>query len=366
MSKESYEHKLYKHCEEKDADAVAWAFVNKEKMVKFPFKFPTLLPNELRANILYAGLCHSDVLTVREQWGPAMFPLAPGHEIVAEVSQVGKDVKDYKKGDLVGFGTMRDCCHKCKYCKAGDEELCTGCEEPFTYGFHWGGYATAIQQPAEFFFHLPKEFDISKGAPLFCAGATTYRPMSLYLKPGMNTAVLGFGGLGHLAVQFLKKLGHEVSVFTTTNSKEALIKKLGGDHIILSNDNKQMDDAKGKFDFIINTIPTAKGFDKYFACVAKGGYFVQVGQPALDDSSIGCTCWDLVVKEVKLVGSCVAPRHTIKDMVKICVDKKVYPMVEEFAFDDFPKAFDKLEKGKPQFRCVVNCGEYAKKHGLFK
>ena len=131
MSKESYEHKLYKNCEEKDADAVAWAFVNKEKMVKFPFKFPKLLPNELRANILYAGLCHSDVLTVRELWGKAMFPLAPGHEIVAEVSEVGSEVKDYKKGDLVGFGTMRDCCHKCKYCKAGDEELCTGCEEPF-------------------------------------------------------------------------------------------------------------------------------------------------------------------------------------------------------------------------------------------
>ena len=121
--KENYEHKLYTHCEEKDADAVAWAFVNKEKMVKFPFKFPPIAANEVRANILYTGLCHSDVMTVREHWGPAMFPIAPGHEIIGEVSLVGSDVKDFKKGDLVAFGTVRDSCGKCRYCKKDREEL---------------------------------------------------------------------------------------------------------------------------------------------------------------------------------------------------------------------------------------------------
>ena len=121
---EKYDHPLYKHVkDEKEADAVAWAFVNKEKVVKFPFKFPPLGPKELRANVLYFGLCHSDVLTVREGWGPAPFPLAPGHEIVAQVSQVGSDVKNYKKGDLVGFGTFRDACEKCRFCKEGREEL---------------------------------------------------------------------------------------------------------------------------------------------------------------------------------------------------------------------------------------------------
>ena len=152
---EKYEHPLYKHVDnEKDADAVAWAWVNKEKCVKFPFKFPPLGPKELRANILYLGLCHSDVLTVREGWGPAQFPLAPGHEIVAQVSEIGSEVKNYKKGDLVGFGTLRDACEKCRFCKQGLEELCRDVKEPFTYGLYWGGYATAIQQPADFFLPL--------------------------------------------------------------------------------------------------------------------------------------------------------------------------------------------------------------------
>ena len=121
--KETYDHPLYKHCEEKDADAIAWAFVNSKKMVRFPFKFPELGPDEIRANVLYTGLCHSDVLTVRSLWGPAPYPIAPGHEMVCEVSQVGANVKDFKKGDLVGFGTQRDSCDKCKWCLNGQEEV---------------------------------------------------------------------------------------------------------------------------------------------------------------------------------------------------------------------------------------------------
>ena len=258
---EKYDHPLYKKVEdEKDADAVAWAWVNKEKCVKYPFKFPPLAPRELRANVLYLGLCHSDVLTVREGWGPCQFPLAPGHEIVAEVSEVGSDVKNYKKGDLVGFGTLRDACEKCRFCKIGQEELCRDVKDPFTYGTYWGGYATAIQQPAEFFFHLPEKFDLTKGAPLFCAGITTFYPMKKFLKEGMKTAVCGIGGLGHLALQFLNKMGYESTAFTSSPNKIDLIKSLGATHVVVSTDPKQMEAVKDSFDFIINTIPTDKVF----------------------------------------------------------------------------------------------------------
>ena len=236
---EKYEHPLYKKVDdEKDADAVAWAWVNKEKCVKFPFKFPPLEPRELRANVLYLGLCHSDVLTVREGWGPCPFPMAPGHEIVAEVSEVGSEVKNYKKGDLVGFGTLRDACEKCRFCKLGQEELCRDVKDPFTYGTHWGGYATAIQHPAEFFFHLPENFDLAKGAPLFCAGITTFYPMKKFLKEGMKTAVCGIGGLGHVALQFLSKMGYEVTAFTSSPSKIDRIKGLGATHVVVSTDPK--------------------------------------------------------------------------------------------------------------------------------
>ena len=364
---EKYDHEIYKHCEEKDADGIAWAFVNKQKMVKFPFKFPAVGPKELRANILYAGLCHSDVLTVRELWGPTTFPLAPGHEIIAEVSQVGSEVKNFKKGDLVGFGTMRDCCEKCDNCKEGKEEICTAEGEHFTYGKYWGGYATAIQQPADFFFHLPEKFDLARGAPLFCAGVTTYFPMEKFLKPSMKkTAVVGIGGLGHVAIKFLKSLGHEVTAFTSTPSKIDMIKQLGADNVVVSTDPKQMAAVADTFKFIINTLPIKDGFADYLHCTAPGGVFVQVGLPSVYDEGLKFPPAEIVIKEVMIVGSCVGPRQVIKNMLPLCVEKDIYPIVEEFDFEDFPKAFDKLENGKPHFRCVVNVKDWAEKHGFKK
>jgi D-arabinose 1-dehydrogenase-like Zn-dependent alcohol dehydrogenase len=364
---EKYDHEIYKHCpDEKEADGIAWAFVNKEKMVRFPFKFPEVGPKELRANILYAGLCHSDVLTVRELWGKTTFPIAPGHEIIAEVSQVGSEVTDYKKGDLVGFGTMRDCCEECAHCKEGREEICTAKGEHFTYGKYWGGYATAIQQPAAFFFHLPEKFDLARGAPLFCAGITTYFPMEKYLKPGMKAGVVGIGGLGHVAVKFLKKLGHEVTAFSSSPNKVQSIKDLGVDNVIISTDDEAMKAAEGTIDFMINTLPIKDGFDKYFKTMASGGYFVQVGLPPHEDMNLSFPCALLVIKEITIVGSCVGPRPVIKKMLPLCVEKDIYPIVEEFPFEDFPKAFDKLENGRPHFRCVVNVKDYAEKNGFKK
>jgi uncharacterized zinc-type alcohol dehydrogenase-like protein len=365
--KENYEHKLYTHCEEKDADAVAWAFVNKEKMVKFPFKFPPIAANEVRANILYTGLCHSDVMTVREHWGPAMFPIAPGHEIIGEVSLVGSDVKDFKKGDLVAFGTVRDSCGKCRYCKKDREELCRDVEEHYTYGYHWGGYATALQQPASHFFHLPPNFKIEKGAPLLCAGITTYYPMKKFLKDGMNTAVIGIGGLGHIAIKFLKKLGHEVTAFTTSPNKIDMIKKeLGADHVVISTDEKQMKEVADKFDFIINTLPTRDGLEKYINTLCGEGIFAQVGMPPVNACSFNLDAFTLVVKEAVFVGSNVGPNWCINQMLPLCAEKDIYPIVEEFSFEDFPKAFDKLENGRPHFRCVVNVKDWAEKHGFKK
>ena len=362
-----YEHSLYKYVpEEKDADAVAWVWLNKNKCVKFPFKFPPLRPKELRANILYLGICHSDVLTVREGWGPCQYPLAPGHEIIAEVSEIGSEVKNYKKGDLVGFGTLRDACEKCRFCKEGLEELCRDVKDPFTYGTYWGGYSTALQQPADFFFHLPEGFDLAKGAPLFCAGITTFYPMKKYLKEGMKTAVCGIGGLGHLALQFLNKMGYDVTAFTSSEGKIEMIKQLGATHVIVSTDEKQMETVKDSFDFIINTIPTDKVFKQFFGCLQRGGIFVQVGQPDFNEGTLGVNCFEIICKECTLVGSLTGPRPVIKEMIKICAEKNIYPIVEEYSFDDLPKAFDKLENGKPHFRCVVNAKDYAEKHGLKK
>jgi D-arabinose 1-dehydrogenase-like Zn-dependent alcohol dehydrogenase len=361
---ENLEHPLYKHCDIKEADGVAWAFVNKDKMIKYPFQFPEIAPDEIRINVLYAGLCQSDVHTVREVWGPCQFPLVPGHEIIGEVSLIGSEVKDFKKGEIVGFGTMRDCCGNCKFCKKGKENLCLDAD--FTYGLYWGGYATAMQQPAKFYFHLPEGFKIEKASPLFCAGITTFYPIEKYLNEEIQTTgVIGCGGLGHMAIQFLHKMGKHVTAFTTSEKKIDLLKKLGADKIIISTDQNQMKAARGTIEFLINTIPNDIDFQPYISCVERGGKFVQVGMPS-DNDNMKINVNGLVVSEIEIIGSMVGPRHSINKMIDFCSKNDVYPIVEEYSFEEMPKAFEKLEHGKPHFRCIVNVKDYADKNGLRK
>jgi D-arabinose 1-dehydrogenase-like Zn-dependent alcohol dehydrogenase len=332
-------------------------------MVQFPFKFPEIAPDEVRVNVLYAGLCQSDVHTVREIWGPCQYPIAPGHEIIGEVSLVGKDVKDFKKGEIVGFGVMRNCCEKCKFCQRGDDNLCRDGDN-FTYGLHWGGYATAMQQPAKYFFHLPEGFKYEKAPPIFCAGITTYFPMEKYLNKNMKTTgVVGCGGLGHMAIKFLHKMGKHVTAFTTSEKKVDLLKSLGADKVVISSKPEEMKAAAGTIEFLINTIPNDVDFQPYFNCVERGGVFVQVGMPAENDT-LKLNINVLVGTAVQVVGSVIGPRETIRNMLKFCAEKDVYPICEEFPFEEMPKAFEKLENGRPFFRCVVNMKDFAEKNGL--
>lgn len=367
MTEEHYDHELYKYTPEiKDADAVAYAFVNKEKTVHFPYKQPVLEGHEIRANILYAGLCLSDSKTGRSRWGPAHYPIAPGHEIIAEVSEVGKDVTNFQKGDKVAFGTLRAACDNCKYCLNNKEPLCKSAgEENYTFGFHWGGYSTQLQQPAKFFFKVPENLDLARAAPLLCAGITLYNPIKQYAKKGMKTAVIGIGGLGHLGVQFLHKLGHDVTGFTNTLEKKDFITKLGADNVVSTSDKEEFAKNKGKYDLILNTSPVSSDFEDYLGLTAPGGTFVQLGVPTSTEKvTFGIN--PLVINEIHLVGSLVGSRKDIEEMLVLCANENIYPICEEFAFEDFGKALDLLENGKPIFRCVVKCSDYSKEKGLFK
>lgn len=365
MDSDKYQHFLYQSTTEGEADAVAWVFLSKDEFVKFPYKLPEVEEDEVRAIVTYTGLCLSDSLHGRSRWGYCPYPVATGHEIIGIVSKVGSNVTSFKPGDKVAFGVQRDCCDTCKYCVRDYETLCQNVDDKFTYGIHWGGYNTHIQQPAKFFFKVSEDLDEKRAAPLLCAGITVYQPIKQYARPGDNAAVIGIGGLGHLGLQFLHKLGFKVTAFSSTLDKVDMIKSFGADHVINYKDESEMKKHYDKYDFIINTLPIGDNFNSFLNLAAPKAVFVQVGLP---DAGINLQVSPeaLITKEISLIGSLIGSRKNISEMLDICVKHDIYPVCEEFNFDEFPKALDRLENGRPKFRCVVNVQEYSKRNNLFK
>jgi len=354
---ESLTHKNYKIVPEGEADALAWVFTAKDQpMKKVGFKFPELQAGELRLKITYSGLCHSDLHTVREEWGPCSYPMAPGHEIVGVVTHVGSDVKEFKVGDKAGFGCQRECCGKCEWCKMDMEQLCEDVKHKWTYNDKtWGGYATSLQQPADFFFKVPENLPEERVPPLFCAGITTYAPIARFAKAGTEVAVLGIGGLGHMAVQYLKAWGCKVTAFTSSKSKEEFIKKLGAERVVVSSEQTLKEEA-GKYSFVISTLPVSDNFIGYVGLTKKLGTFVNVRAPASDKPAQFPTP-HLIFTNIKVTGSLIGSRKEIREMLEFSSKNNIVPLCEQFDFDNFPKAFDTLENGKPVFRCVVDASK---------
>ncbi len=356
-------HQTYQFVEDSQAEAFGWVFVDeKSPMKKVAIKFPEIKPHEVRAQVTYAGLCHSDLHTVKSEWGPCSYPIAPGHEIVGFVTHVGPEVKDFKVGDRVGFGCQRECCETCEFCKLTFDQLCsTKMEQNFTYGpLYWGGYCTAIQHPEQFYFHLPKELPEEKIPPLFCAGVTTYAPIARHAQPGQEVAVLGIGGLGHMAVQYAKAWGCKVTAFTSSKDKEEFIKGLGADRVVLSNDETYKQEA-GKFHLVLNTLPVGDNLNGLVGLTRALGTFVQLGVPPVDKPSQFLSNV-LIFGHINFTGSAIGSRKEIKECLEFSAKHNIVPLCEEFDFEDFPKAFDRLENGRPKFRCVVNATQAAPKH----
>ena len=355
-------HPTYQFVEDSQADAFAWVFTDpKSDLKKVAFKFPELKADEVRANITYAGLCHSDLHTVRAEWGPCSYPIAPGHEIVGTVTHVGSDVKDFKVGDKVGFGCQRKCCETCDNCKITFDQLCTtDFDQKFTYGpLFWGGYATAVQHPAQFYFKIPEGLPEEKVPPLFCAGVTTYAPIARYAKPGQEVAVLGIGGLGHMAVMYAKAWGCKVTAFTSSRDKEKFIKDLGADRVVVSNEETLKQEA-GKFHLVINTLPTSDNLNSLVSLTKILGTFVLLGAPPVDKPS-QFTTQLLIFNHINFTGSLIGSRKEIREMLEFSAKHNIVPLCEQFDFEEFPKAFDRLENGRPIFRCVVDATKAAPK-----
>jgi D-arabinose 1-dehydrogenase-like Zn-dependent alcohol dehydrogenase len=334
-------------------------------MGKFFFKFPELRPEEIRIDVTYLGICHSDSMFMQEEWIPINnYPCAPGHEILGVVKAVGSNVTNFKIGDKVGFGCQRWACGHCKGCSATFDNLCSsGCDQKWTYGdLYWGGYATGMQQPADFFFKIPDNITVSDEhlPSLFCAACTVFGAIERHVKPGDRVAVLGIGGLGHLAIQFAKAWGCKVSAFTRTTNKIDKIKMVCDNiEIFDTNNPKVFEDQQSKYDVVIQCLPISDNqyLSKELDLLDTFGKFVIVGGASRKDPMM-VDIFLCHLKHISILFNWIGSRKEIHETMEFAMKHNIWPTVELWDFEDLPKAYDKVLGGRPIFRGVVKAQGY--------
>jgi uncharacterized zinc-type alcohol dehydrogenase-like protein len=311
-------------------------------------------------NILYCGVCHSDLHNVRNDWGNAEYPMVPGHEIVGRVVGVGSQVTRFKLGDPVAVGCLVDSCRHCHPCEDGLEQYCENGRTD-TYNSvdrhdgtrTQGGYAEKIVVSQHFVLRVPDGLDLAGAAPLLCAGITTYSPLRHWkVGQGSKVAVVGLGGLGHMGLKLAKAMGAEVSLFTRSPGKEADARRLGADHIVLSTDTAQMAAAANSFDLIIDTVPYAHDLNPYVPTLANSGTLVLVGylgplEPPLNTAP-------LVLNRLSVAGSLIGGLAETQEMLDFCGKHSIVSDIEIIRIQEINAAFERLLKSDVKYRFVID------------
>lgn len=328
-------------------------------LTSFHFERRSPNPNDVVIEIDYCGICHSDIHTVRSEWGPATYPCIPGHEIVGRVVQVGKKVKKFKVGDLAGVGCFVDSCGKCQSCKSNEEQFCDD-HTVFTYNSTeldgktrtYGGYSSHITVKDKYVLKVKKGQALERVAPLLCAGITTYSPLKRYgTKKGKKVGVVGLGGLGHMAVKIAKAMGAEVTVFSTSPAKQADAKKLGAKNFIVTSDPKNFAVVTGKLDLIIDTVSANHDFSPYLSSLKFDGSHVLVGA-APEPNQVAA--FALIHGRKNLTGSLIGGIKETQEMLDFCAKKKVLADVELIPADKINEAYERTIKGQVKYRFVVD------------
>lgn len=327
-----------------------------------PFEFERRAPrpDDVVINILYCGVCHTDLHQTRNDWGNAFYPMVPGHEIIGRVSQVGSDVTRFTPGDTVGVGVLVDSCRECAACLAGLEVYC---ENGPTQTYNdkdrhdgrqtYGGYSQTIIVSEKYVLRIPEGLDLRDAAPLLCAGITTYSPLRHWnVGKGKQVAVVGLGGLGHIGLKFAKAFGANVSLFTRTAGKESEAKRLGADQVILSTDPEQMQAATRRFDIILDTVPGAHDLNPYFATLKQDGTLILVGQ--LDPIQPSLQGVSLIAGRKSLAGSGAGGIAETQEMLDFCAQNGVNCDVEVIPIQEINTAFDRMLKSDVRYRFVID------------
>lgn len=317
-------------------------------------------PHDVQFDILYCGVCHSDLHQIRNEWFPGIFPMVPGHEIVGRVVKVGSHVKKFKVGELAGTGCLVDSCRTCDNCRDGLEQYCTNGNVQTYNGVDkygdgtptYGGYSNTIVVNEDFVLHISDKLPLAATAPLLCAGITTYSPLRHWkVGKGHKLAVLGLGGLGHMGVKFGVAMGAEVTVLSTSAKKEADAKKLGAHNFVVTSDPAQVAAVKGSFDFILDTVSAEHDFAFYLALLKTNGVHICVGVPT---EPAKVPAFSVIVGRKSLAGSSIGGLPETQEMLDFCAEHNIVSDIELIDIKNITEAYDRMIKGDVRYRFVID------------
>lgn len=320
-----------------------------------------LLAHDVEIEILYCGICHSDLHAVKNEWGNTSYPIIPGHEIVGRVSDVGSEVNLFKAGDLAAVGCIVDSCRECSYCTHGSEQFC---EKGWTLVFNapdkhlggqtYGGFSKSIVVDENYVLHVPKTLDLPSAAPILCAGITVYSPLKHWKTgPEKIVGIIGLGGLGHMAVKIAKAMGAHVVVFTHSQSKADDAKRLGADEVIISTNQNKMENQY-KFDLILDTVSANHDVNAYIDMLKVDGSLVLLGLPG---EPLQVQPFNLVKGRKNFSGSNIGGIAETQELLDFCAEHKIAADIEMISTQQINEAFSRLQKGDVKYRFVINMQE---------
>ncbi|WEK37873.1 MAG: NAD(P)-dependent alcohol dehydrogenase [Candidatus Pseudobacter hemicellulosilyticus] len=330
-----------------ETDLAPWAFERRE-----------VGAHDVQLEILYCGVCHSDLHQIKNDWFPGIFPMVPGHEIVGRVIKVGDHVKNFKTGELAGIGCMVDSCQVCENCKEGLEQYCLeGNTQTYNNNDRsgiptYGGYSNTIVVREEFVLHVSEKLNLAATAPLLCAGITTWSPLRHWkVGKGHKLAVLGLGGLGHMAVKFGVAFGAEVTVLSTSPSKEKAAKELGAHHFVVTSDPAQVKAVKNTFDFILDTVSAPHDMNLYLSLLRTNGTHITVGVPP---EAMSIHPFSLLGGRKSVAGSGIGGIKETQEMLDFCAEHNITSDIELINIKDITTAYKRMEKGDVRYRFVID------------
>jgi uncharacterized zinc-type alcohol dehydrogenase-like protein len=324
----------------------------------FTFERRELSAEDVLIEILYCGICHSDIHQVRNEWKNSTYPMVPGHEIVGKVTKVGSNVTKFTEGDIAGVGCMVDSCRKCANCKEGVEQFCQK-HVAYTYNSTemdektptYGGYSSHIVVDQAFALKVSSTQPLSGVAPLLCAGITTYSPLKKYIKPGDKVGIVGLGGLGHMGVKLAVAMGAEVTVFSTSLSKKDDAQKLGAHHFVSSKDSENFASLVNKFDFILDTVSANHDLNLYLQLLKLNGVMVLVGAP---EEAAKVEAFALLRNNRSLAGSSIGGIKETQEMLDFCAEKNIVSEVEVISINQLDEAYSRTIKSDVKYRFVID------------